>query len=213
MHLNGYPLTLMIFALAAGGFAVALRKGARVVSLCAAAVAVLAVLAIPPWLDALASVFATGPGMVVLVALAVIGSAVYVTDHLRHHHPVRTSVFGIIAATAGVMAWAMAPELGQQGSKLGPKTAAALGQATAQIQSGKAASAMNGSTALVIVAVGAVALFAVGRFLHRQHKTRPFPKAQRFGGGPAAALPPGAGGAPGRKRGIMARLDRGRVTP
>src|SRR5205085_1936407 len=134
MHFNGYPLVLMIFALGIGGFALKLGKGARVISVCAAAAALLAVLAIPPWLDALASVFATGPGMVALVALAVIGNAVFLIDHAKHHHPVRTTVFGIIGATAGVMAFAMAPELGAQGSRLGPQTAAALGQATQQIQ-------------------------------------------------------------------------------
>lgn len=204
MHLNGYPLTLMVFALVAGGFCLKLGKGARVVSLCAAIAALLAVLAIPPWMDALAAVFATGPGMVVLVLLAVVGGAVYVTDHMRHHHPVRTSVFGVIGATAGVMAWAMAPELGAQGSKLGPQTAAALGQAQRQIQSGHAAAQMQGSSALVILAVGAVALFAVARVIHRHHKRRPFPNARPFGA--VAALPAGSGHGGGKKPGMIARL-------
>jgi MFS family permease len=198
--LNGYPLTLLVFTLAAGAFCLKLGKGARVLSLCAAFAALFAVLAIPPWLDALASVFATGPGMAVLVLLAIVSGAVYLTDHLRHHHPVRTSVFGIVAATTGVMAWAMAPELGQQGAKLGPQTAAALGQATKQIQSGHAASAVNPSTALVILAAGVVVLFAVGRVLHRHHKRRPFSGAKPFGGTKAITAGPRPGNAPRSSR-------------
>ena len=194
MHLNGYPLALMVFAIAAGGFCLKLGKGARVISLCAASAALLAVLAIPPWMDALASVFATGPGMVVLVLLALAGGAAYITDHLRHHHPVRTTVLGIVGATAGVMAWAMAPQLGAQGAQLGPKTAAALGQAQHQIASGQATSAMSSSSALVILAVGVALVIAVGRYVHRHHQRRPFARAQRFGGGPARALPAGPQG-------------------
>lgn len=209
MHLNGYPLALMVFAIAAGGYCLKLGKGARILSLCAALAALLAVLAIPPWMDALASVFATGPGMVVLALLAVAGAGAYITDHLRHHHPVRTSVLGIIGATAGVMAWAMAPELGAQGARLGPQTAAALGQAQHQIASGQAASAMSSSSSLVILATGAAAVIVVGRYVHRHHQRRPFAKAQRFGGGAAAALPRGESGGQqhGRgKPGFLARM-------
>ena len=211
MHLNGYPLVLMVFALCAAGFALKYGKGARVISVCGAAAAVLAVLAIPPWMDALARVFATGPGMVALVILAVTGGAVYLTDHWRHHHPVRTTIAGIIGGTAVVMAWAMAPELGAQGSKLGPQTAAALGQAQHQIASGHAAASVSGSTALVTIAVGALIVFAAGRFLHRQHKRRPFANARPFGGA-RAALPAGQGaqhgpgGHSGKKRGFFARM-------
>jgi hypothetical protein len=212
MHVNGWPLALMVFAIAAGGYCLKLGKGARVISLCAALTAVLAVLAIPPWLDALASVFATGPGMVVLVILAISGGAAYITDHLKHHHPVRTTILGIIGATAGVMAWAMAPELGARGAQLGPRTAAALGQAQHQIASGHAASSVSGPTALVTLVAGAAIVFVIGRVIYHHHQRRPFPKAQKFGGGPAAALPAGTsghGGGGAKKRGLIARLTGG----
>lgn len=206
MHLNGYPLTLMVFALIAGGFCLKWGKGARVISACAAAAALFAVLAIPPWMDALASVFATGPGMVILVIVSIVSGAVFVLDHLKHHHPVRTTAFGIVAATTGVMAWAMAPQLGAQGSKLGPQTAAALGQAQQQIASGHAASAIPPSTALMYLAIGAAVVVALVRYVNRHNQRRPFAKAQPFGGGRAAALPAGQGGQGGKKPGFIARV-------
>jgi hypothetical protein len=225
MTANGYPLALAVLTAALGVFVWlhARREdgsGAlpaatvRLVSLCAALTAVFAIAGIPPWRDALAGVFGTGPGMVVLVLLATAGIASFAIDVLKHHHPVRSSVLGIVGATSGAMAWAMAPELGRRGARLGPKTATAMGQAMHQISSGHAARAETGSARAMIIFLALVALVVLWTVMHRHHKRRPFAHAHSFGavaGSSArAALPPGRGGAGQgggkRRKGVLSRV-------
>lgn len=189
MSANGYPLALAVLCFAAGVFCWKHRWGARAISLCAALTSVFAIAGIPAWRDALAGVFGTGPGMVILVIITFGGVGSYVIDHLRHHHPVRSSALGIIGATAGTLAWAMAPELGKQGSKLGPKTAAAMGQAMHQIRNGHAASAQTSSTRATILFIAVLAIIVLVAIMHRDHKRRPFKNARKFG---YAAISPNA---------------------
>jgi hypothetical protein len=216
MQVNGYALALMVFSISGEVFCLLLGKGVRLIAFFAAATALLAVAALPPWRDALAGVFGTGPGMVVLVLMAFFFGLAYAIDHIRHLHVVRTPILGTIAGTALILAWAMRSQLGAQGAKLGPKTAAAIGQASQQIQSGHAAAAETGSERAVIFALAAVAVFALWRLRKHLHKRRPFAHAQPFGaiaGGSRAALPAGSGGSggpggsgKGAKPGFLARL-------
>lgn len=212
MHgFNGYPLVLLVFSVVGEGYCLLLRKGVRLISLFAATTAVLAVAAIPPWRDALAGVFGTGPGLVILVLIAFFGGIAYVTDHMRHLHVARTPVIGTLAATAAVLAYAMRAELGAQGAKLIPKTGAALNQATHQISSGQAAAAMTGSSRAVVLAVGAAVVFTVWRIRRKLHQTRPFTHAQPFGVvSGAKAITAGPGGGSGKtKRGLLSRIFGG----
>lgn len=234
MDAYGYPLAASVLcaAVAMFGWLHARRRDgsgalpagtARVISLFAALAATFAVAGIPLWRNALAGVFGTGPGMVVLVVIMLAGGGSFVIDHLQHHHPVRSTALGIIGATAGAMAWAMAPELGRQGSKLGPKTAAAMGQAMDQIRSGHAARAETSGTRAMIIFVAILVLITILVAMHRHHRNRPFATARRFGetpavrGGPPRAITAGPGytaGAPrartpatsDRPKGFMARL-------
>ena len=204
---NGYALALMVFSISGEVFCLLLGKGVRLIAFFAAATALLAVAALPPWRDALAGVFGTGPGMVFLVLLAAGFGFAYAHDHLKGLHVVRTPILGTVAGTALILAWAMRAQLGAQGAKLGPKTAAAIGQAGQQIQSGHAAAAETGSTRAVVFAVAIACLIGLWRLRARLHKRRPFAVAQPFGGS-RLALPAGQGGAGGKggKPGLWAKI-------
>lgn len=219
--LNGYPLAGMALSLAAEGYCLIWGKGVRFIAFFAALTAAFAVAAFPPWLDALAVVFGTGPGMVVLAVGGIGCGAAYVTDQMRHLHVTRTPILGTVAGTAIVLIWAMRSQLATQGAKIGPGTAAALGQATRQIQSGQAAASMSMSSAVLIIGVALGALFVIWRFRKRLHESRkqqgrPFFHVQPFGvplngggrkaiaagpGGPVMPGGPGAGKAPKAERG------------
>lgn len=208
--MNGYALALAALAVLAGGFCWLHRLWARIVSLSAAMAAFLAVAAIPAWRDALAGTFSSGPGMILLVALVLLVTVTFVIDHWRSHHPVRTTALGIVGATALAVAWAMAPELGQQGAKLGPKTSAAMGAAMAQIRSGQAARAEPASTRAMILFFAAFAVVVLITLMRRHHRRRPYASARKFGERRAItsgrpALGPGGQGSPGgrRKRGFL----------
>lgn len=210
--MNGYALAAAALALLAGGFFWMHRMFPRLVSIAAAAAAFCLVAAVPAWRDALAGTFASGPGMIALTALVLLFTVSFALDHLRHHHPVRTTFLGIVGATALAMAWAMAPELGKQGSKIGPGTSAAMGTAMQQIRSGQAASAQPASTRAMILLMGALAVVVLITFMRRHHRKRPYRNARAFGHRPAIASGrPAIGGGPGglkRKRGRRALLGR-----
>src|SRR5215469_13738035 len=199
MHVNGYALALMVLIAIGAGFCWRNRWLPRVVSLGAALFAVCAIAAFPQWRDALAGVFGSGPGMLTLVLLAVLGLGSFAVDHLRHHHPVRSTALGIVGGTAGILAWAMRSQLSRSGSKLGPKTSAAISQATTQISSGQAAHAETASTRLMIILVALLALAALVALMHKDHKRRTFRNASTSLALPAGsrALPAGSGSSGG----------------
>ncbi len=234
---NGYPLALAVLCAGIGGWiwlharredgkGALPSSTARAISLCAALAAAFSVVGIPPWRDALAKVFGTGPGMVALVLIVLFGLGFFVIDHIKHHHAVRSTAFGIVGATAGVLAWAMAPELGKRGAKLGPKTAAAMGLAQHQIQTGQAARAVTDAAAMLILFLAVVAFIVLIAVMRAHHKSNPFAASRNFGelkaitAGSAKALPGGMGGGPGggmgatpggrdskpKKPGILTRL-------
>lgn len=195
MQVNGYALALAALFAIAVAFSWHHRLLARVVSLGISGVALTLIAAIPAWRDALAGVFAQGPGMVALVALTVFGAGTFALHHIRGgHHAVWTSVAGVIGATCGGMAWAMLPELGRQGAKLAPKTAAAMSQAMAQIRTGQAAHAQTSSERAMVIVIALLAFTALIVVAHRHHRRKPFravkPLAALTSGRPAA-LPPG----------------------
>jgi hypothetical protein len=192
MAANGYPLAMAVIAAALAVFVWlharradgggALPAGTvRIISVCAAAVAVFTIAGIPPWRDALAGAFGSGPGMVFLVLGAFVVGAAAIIDWVRHHHAVRTTGLVTFAATCGAMAWAMAPELKHQGAKLGPKTAAAMGQAMHQIQDGHAAAAETSSARAAVIFLAIVAFIVLFAVMHKHHKARPFASSRAFG--------------------------------
>jgi hypothetical protein len=197
MAANGYPLAMAVIAAALAVFVWlharradgggALPAGTvRIISVCAAAVAVFTIAGIPPWRDALAGAFGSGPGMVFLVLGAFVVGAAAIIDWVRHHHAVRTTGLVTFAATCGAMAWAMAPELKHQGAKLGPKTAAAMGQAMHQIQDGHAAAAETSSARAAVIFLAIVAFIVLFAVMHKSSRPDPGTAALSAAAGSAA---------------------------
>lgn len=216
MHVNGYALALMVLIAIGAGFCWRHRWLPRLVSIGAAAFAVCAVAAFPEWRNALAGAFGSGPGMLALILLALFGFGSFVVDHLRHHHPVRSTLLGIVGGTALILAYAMRSELAKHGSKLGPKTSAAISQAATQIQTGQAAHAETSSTRMTVLLVAGFVLLAFGALLHKSHKKRTFRNASTSlalpAGSGSRALPAGSGGPGGGKSskpGVFRRMFGG----
>ncbi len=202
--MNGYSLALLLLVAGAAAFLWMHRWLARLITVAVAFIAVLSVAAIPEWRNALATVFGSGPGLLVLFVLAVAFAGFFAVDLYRHHHPVRSSIFGVIAGLACVMAWAMHKKILHQGRKLLPKTGAALNQAMNQIGSGQAMTAESRTTVAVVLVIGALILIMIFALMHKHHKSRPFKSARAFG--EMRALPAGTGGGGGKKPGLLKRI-------
>jgi hypothetical protein len=183
---HGYALVLALFFGAAAATAWAYERAPRVAAVMTALGAAALAIGLTTWLDALATLTATGPGLAVLaITLAVTGFG-FGLEAIRRHkfHRVRTYAISGIFGTAVVAAYASASRLLSGAGATAGQTGQALAQAVNQVQSGKAAAALPPSHAKSVFVIALVILAAIvvlAAALERRKKAR-----GRTGGMPAS---------------------------
>ena len=204
MHIYGYPVALAIVFCAVAFVLKAYKLPGRLGALLAGLTNYLifgalfcATLGVTIWLDALAGLVGTGPGVVILYLVLLLSGAGFLFEVLlRHmHHPVRTPVIaGVFGPTLAIAIGESARLLSRAARSPG-RTAKAMGSAMSQIKSGQAAAAVAPHQRIVVFVIGVV-LFAA--FIYALHyagtRFRGTPRmARKKGGGRSGplALPPG----------------------
>lgn len=197
MHIYGYPVAIAV-VLGAAAFALkAYRRLSWLTHLLIFGSLFCATIGVTIWLDALAGLVGTGPGVVILYLVLLLSGAGFLFEVLlRHmHHPVRTPVIaGVFGPTLAIAIGESARLLSRAARSPG-RTAKAMGSAMSQIKSGQAAAAVAPHQRIVVFVIGVV-LFAA--FIYALHyagtRMRGTPRiARKKGGGRSGplALPPG----------------------
>jgi hypothetical protein len=212
--IHGFPLALAALAATAGGLLWHFKWWPRVVAALFMFAAVMATAGIGPWTQALASVIATGPGLVVLLVILIIASLIVWREVVRKrgHHHVRSPLVAMIFGVTGLLAWGALGRIGALAAKAPGNATAALGQAMAVIHSGAVhhsgrparAAAAAGSAAHELPILGAgiaviVGLGVLGTKLHNSGRNTSRGRGRPTGpppvkGGTGAPAIPGAGG-------------------
>lgn len=204
MHIFGYPVAIAAVLGAAAFVLKAYRLPGRLGALLAGLTNYLifgalfcATIGVTVWLDALAGLVGTGPGVLVLYLLLVLAGAAFVFEVIiRHmHHPIRTQVIAAVFGPVAAIAWGESARLLSRAAKSPGQTAHALASSMSQIKSGQAAAAVAPHQRIVVFVIGAL---IVAAFIYALHyagtRMRGTPRiARRKGGGRSGplALPPG----------------------
>ncbi|HUY51306.1 MAG TPA: hypothetical protein VMV92_37315 [Streptosporangiaceae bacterium] len=206
MHIYGYPVAIAAVLGAAAFVLKAYRLPGRPGALLAGLTNYLifgalfcATIGVTIWLDAIAGLVGTGPGVLVLyIVLLLFGAGFVFEVVIRHmHHPIRTQVIAAVFGPVAAIAWGESARLLSRAARSPGQTAHALGSAMSQIRSGQAAAAVAPHQRIVVFVIGAL---VVAAFIYALHyagtRMRGTPRmARKKGGGRSAqqALPPGQG--------------------
>lgn len=211
MHIYGYPVAIAAVLGAAAFMLKAYRRWSWLTHLLIFGALFCATIGVTIWLDALAGLVGTGPGVVVLFILLLLSGGAFAYEVLmRHmHHPVRTPI------VAGVFGPTLAISIGEsarllsRAAKSPAGTAKALASSMSQIRSGHAAAAVAPHQRIVVVVIGVLIAAAFIYALHwaatrmrgtarvpRKKAGRPGQKALPSGqqGSHQPAIPSGRGG-------------------
>ena len=197
-HIAGYPVAL---AVVFGATALTLRAYKRLPWLTHVLIfgsLFFGTIGVTIWLDALAGLVGTGPGVVILYLVLLLSGAGFIFEVLmRHmHHPVRTPVIAGVFGPTLAIAIGESARLLSRAAKSPGKTAHALASSMGQIRSGQAAAAVAPHQRIIVFALG-VLVFA--GFIYALHyagtRFKGLPRTSRKKGGSRQqgplALPPG----------------------
>ena len=187
MHIYGYPVAIAV-VLGAAAFALkAYRRLSWLTHLLIFGSLFCATIGVTIWLDALAGLVGTGPGVVILYLVLLLSGAGFLFEVLlRHmHHPVRTPVIAGVFGPTLAIAIGESARLLSRAAKSPGRTAQRMGSAMSQIKSGQAAAAVAPHQRIVVFVIG-VLVFAA--FIYALHYA-----GTRFRGTPRMARKKGGG--------------------
>ena len=170
--IHGYPVALGAIAFVTGAVLWRYKKLHRLSAIGFGLGAFFLAVGVVPWLEALASLTASGTGITVLILVDIVsGFGAWYEAVCKHmHHRIRTPVLMVAFGTAVVLTIGSASRLLREAATSPGKSSAAVGRAISQIQSGHAAHAVPSHHALMILLLACAALVLLIVMAHRMEK-------------------------------------------
>jgi hypothetical protein len=179
MQIHGYPVAYGILFFAAGLGLWHKKWLHRVAMVAFALAAAFFAIGIVPLQDALARLTGNGPGLVVLVVVALLFGFATVFELRNKRKDARhlAHICAGVTAVASVMVIANSARLLSEAARSPARAGAALSQSVHAIRSGQAASAVNSHQSLVDLGLAVVALAVLVVLARRHEKKTPAKRA------------------------------------